>query len=302
MGITKKDCYSLFYASKSGVSFEKVLTLGRLHLYATKKEIFEIQSDFYVKSTDSNSFIASDEYAEPLFKLLGASTIDSIDYSDYEKASFIHDLNLPLPVELKNKYSVVIDSGTLEHVFNFPIGIKNCMEALVVGGYFIGISPANNQLGHGFYQFSPELSYRIFSNKNGFEVKRMFITASDQNSYKWYEVADPEKVNSRVTISNNQPLVLITIAKKIRESEIFKESPQQIDYVNSWNAHLDTSSKIKELKTGKLKYYFRKFMPKKIKSIVYNFRDVFFIERKETDVLGTINTQHFKEVVLSELI
>ena len=79
-------------------------------------------------------------------------------------------MNIPISDSSKDKYTVVIDGGSLEHVFNFPIAIKNCMEMLQVGGYFISLAPANNMLGHGFYQFSPELFYRIFSKENGFSV------------------------------------------------------------------------------------------------------------------------------------
>ena len=71
-------------------------------------------------------------------------------------------------MHLKNKYTLVIDGGCLEHIFNFPVAIKNCMEMLQEGGHFIGITPANNLMGHGFYQFSPELYFRIFSKENGF--------------------------------------------------------------------------------------------------------------------------------------
>ena len=51
--------------------------------------------------------------------MLGAKSIDSIDFSDYENASIIHDLNIDLPNNLENKYSLVLDWGTLEHFFNF---------------------------------------------------------------------------------------------------------------------------------------------------------------------------------------
>ena len=92
----------------------------------------------------------------------------SIDASAYENATMVHDMNLPVGDELKQKFSVVIDGGTLEHVFNFPTAIRNCMEMLKVGGHFFAHTMANNFMGHGFYQFSPELFYRVFSPENGF--------------------------------------------------------------------------------------------------------------------------------------
>ena len=57
----------------------------------------------------------------------------------------------------------MIDSGSLEHVFNISQALRNCLEMVESGGHFISIGPANNAMGHGFYQFSPELYFRILS-------------------------------------------------------------------------------------------------------------------------------------------
>ena len=42
---------------------------------------------------------------------------------------------------------------------------------LTVGGSIFVNTPANNMMGHGFYQFSPELMYRIFAEANGFDPR-----------------------------------------------------------------------------------------------------------------------------------
>ncbi len=65
-----------------------------------------------------------DGYAEPLFEYLGANKAHALDYSDYEKPTVTHDMNEPLPEHLKSRYTVVLDGGSLEHVFNFPVAIK----------------------------------------------------------------------------------------------------------------------------------------------------------------------------------
>ena len=54
-------------------------------------------------------------------------------------------------------------------IFNFPVAIRNLMRMAKVGGQVFLTTPANNFCGHGFYQFSPELAYRIFALENGFE-------------------------------------------------------------------------------------------------------------------------------------
>ena len=67
-------------------------------------------------------------------------------------------------MERAGQFDVVYDGGTLEHVFNFPVALRNAMELLRPGGRLFTIHTcANNLCGHGFYQFSRELFYRTLS-------------------------------------------------------------------------------------------------------------------------------------------
>ena len=183
-------------------------------------------------------------------KLLGANKVDSMDASSYESATIVHDLNYPISEVLKSKYSVVLDSGTLEHVFNFPVAIKSCMEMLKVGGHYIGITPANNFFGHGFYQFSPELFFRIFDKVNGFKLVKMFFYVDDLNGCDFYEVSDPNEVKSRVTLINSQRSYLFVIAQKLEIADIFMQAPLQSDYEHIlWENKSDS-----KLETEKLSF------------------------------------------------
>jgi hypothetical protein len=91
----------------------------------------------------------------------------------------------------------VFDGGTLEHVFNFPTTIAGCLSLPKVGGHHIMTSPANNQMGHGFYQFSPDLFYRVFSPENGYELRALFL-APTYSEGQWFAINDPAKVGARV--------------------------------------------------------------------------------------------------------
>jgi hypothetical protein len=168
--------------------------------------------------------------------MLGAEEIISIDASSYEGASFIHDMNQPIPDKLKNRFTAVIDGGSLEHIFDFPTAIKNCMEMVQIGGHFVTINNANNFMGHGFYQFSPELYYRVLSKDNGFDIERVLIFEAMQLS-KWYEAIDPQEVQKRVELVNNRPTHIFVQARKIDSVPIFSSPPQQSDYVAIWEKH-----------------------------------------------------------------
>ena len=97
--------------------------------------------------------------------------------SSYQNASVLHDMNVPIPATLCERFSTVIDGASLEHVFNFPCAVANCILQMVrVDGHFLGINPANNMVrGHGFYQLSPELYFRVFQPNNGFRMERVIV-------------------------------------------------------------------------------------------------------------------------------
>jgi hypothetical protein len=235
MGLDKNGVRLLLHAKQLGVKFERVATIGRQMLYAKEKEMKRLLIQAGLNDAGSEPGFKLNSYAEAFFKKLGAERCDSLDASAYEEASIIHDMNLNLPKELFSNYSVVIDGGSLEHVFNFPTAIKNCMNLIEKDGYYIGITPANNFLGHGFYQFSPELYYRIFSAANGFKVRKMYLYA-DHKKAAFYEVLDPLELKQRVCMANSSPSYLFILAQKTEDKEVFKVVPQQSDYEHIvWN-------------------------------------------------------------------
>lgn len=293
MAISAKESALLFYARKLGANFERTLMLGRLQLDASKAEVQSIGAKYNVGSI--TDFLSSDsKYAEPLFKILGAKSVESLDYSDYENATLIHDMNLPVDSQWHSQYSAIVDGGTIEHIFNFPIAIKNCMEMLRVGGWYIGISPANNQMGHGFYQYSPELFYRIFTKANGFEVKKMLITVPEKGA--WYEVGDPAILKSRVMLVNNSPLSLVILAQKVATTEIFRQAPQQSDYVSTWAKTDSIRNSQPVIGEPKFHFFYRKFFPKPLKAITRAIYDSIFVKKRYSETLGSFNAEHFREI------
>ena len=290
----------MFYGKQLGVSYLDTLMLGRLHLYASKEGIQESINLFSNNEFPLNGVDFPDEYSEPLFKFLGAKTINSLDFSDYEKASIIQDLNTPITNNLKNRFTAIIDGGTIEHIFNFPVAIKNCMEALKINGCFITMTPVNNQMGHGFYQFSPELFYRVFSEENGFQILKMIICAHTDGPdfVKWYEVLDPKDVKERIMLVNNFPTDLVFIAKKTHEAAIFYHTPQQSDYVSTWLASDSIKSGKKPEGVSTIKHVYKKFVPKKLKIFLRNAYDLFTKEKQEVVDLGVVDPKHFKEFKL----
>ncbi len=260
MGIEYNAIRAILTAKKYGATLDKTITIGRQGLYENKKILERLFKTYNISIPDT---LLSEKYAEKILSFLGGNKIDSLDYSDYEHATILHDMNKRIDESLKNSYDFVFDGGTLEHVFNFPVAIKNCMDLLKKDGFFVTVTVCNNFPGHGFYQFSPELFYRIFNNKNGFKL--VYLGISEKN--KWYKTNDPEEIKERVTFKNKNETYLIAIAQKIENVEIFKETPQQSDYVEIWqntnkNSTLSIINKIKNKIFNKFITYNKKYFTK----------------------------------------
>jgi hypothetical protein len=238
VGLDANGVRFLLFAKGDGVDFTRTATLGRQQLFLDAPAFQQYLVAFGASTAKDHAealLRKGDGYAEPLLELLGASEVASLDASDYEHATHRVDLNSPLPDPLRGRFTAVLDGGTLEHVFNFPAAIRNGMDMVAIGGHFLAITPANNFFGHGFYQFSPELFFRIFSAANGFSLRRM-IAFEDRPDADWFEVVDPAVAGERVILVNATPTYLVVIARKDASVPVFATPPLQSDYVSMWDA------------------------------------------------------------------
>jgi hypothetical protein len=238
LGIDTKVAQFIVGATSAGADFERTLMLGRQFLYpdgAALQRMFSLH-----QVTACPDAVLESGWAEPLFEALGARIVESIDASSFEGATLIHDMNAPVPHDWHGRYTLVFDGGTLEHVFNAPQAFKNCMDLLEVGGTFVQTVPANNYMGHGFYQFSPELVFQLFSHANGFEVVAV-VLREDVNGGRSFAVTSPAAVRRRVQMTNPLPTLLCTIARKTH-GVAHLSIPQQQDYEQSWRARANEAA------------------------------------------------------------
>jgi hypothetical protein len=255
MGFSTMAAEFLAQAKAQGLQLGQTLTLGRQSMFISPVRLARLLKSygcFPAGMSDDQFFqqqFTSPYVADPFLRILGATSVTSMDMSDYEASAIRHDLNLPVPPELHQRFDTVIDGGTLEHVFNFPVAIRSCMEMVKVGGTVIIITPANNYFGHGFYQFSAELMYRVFSAENGFEVQRMHVAENEifegrlagrqlavEHLGRRYAVSDPAKLKRRVLLATKRPVIMIVQARRIAQRSIFEQTPQQSDYEAAWQS------------------------------------------------------------------
>src|SRR5437588_1617953 len=124
MGVCWHHVKALISARKAGVQFGRTLTIGRLNLFISPFDLKELLRETPELLPRYDELLTPHpQYCEPLLKLFGATDVLSLDASDYEGASIVHDMNQPIPDRYKGQFDFVDDGGTLEHVFNFPTAI-----------------------------------------------------------------------------------------------------------------------------------------------------------------------------------
>ncbi len=201
--------------------FDRVATIGRQSLVIAPATLSALMR--LPKSTRFGSFCE-----DLLLQHFGASAVDSYDYSDYEGATHIVDMNKPLRSD--KQYDTIIDCGCVEHIYNVPQALANISTLCNVGGQVLHVLPAINFCGHGFWQFSPELFFSLYCEANGYRDTEVFL-ADLANEEEWFEVERPTQGQRAEVISSSPVYVL---CRTLKTGPFSHDAVQQSDYVQRW--------------------------------------------------------------------
>lgn len=220
----------------------RTLMLGR--------QSFGIQTQFrreYERSLSAHGiegkrfdFLQDDGFAETLMAKLGFGTMETMDFSDYEGATIIHDLNHLPEKTLEKKFDLIFDGGTIEHVFNVPNALETVYRMLKPGGRFISANGLNGWYGHGMYQFNPELVWTFWKracNCNVIDCRAVPIEPI--SDFGPVEFADPALTGVRLKLKNKigpGRTYLYYEVEKTKDSHLPKYALQS-DYETKWNGH-----------------------------------------------------------------
>src|SRR5690348_10401159 len=120
MGLVLNSLKFLLEAHKDGVRFNETLTLGRQHMTLSPERAISLLRQYNLPAPGGEpAFLEELKNAKWRFEVFAralAGNVSSMDISDYEQAAIVHDLNYPVPQNLHEKFDLVIDGGTLEHV------------------------------------------------------------------------------------------------------------------------------------------------------------------------------------------
>jgi len=220
MGVDLHGLRLLQYAA-SKAPLGDVATLGRQNVHVNNAMLQEILGLAVEKRYGP--------YCEDmLLEQFGATSVVSFDASSYENATMLHDMNTPL--DHYRQYDTVVDFGTLEHVFNLATALRNVAALCRVGGRIIHALPANNYNGHGFWQFSPELFFSLYSASNGFAETEVYIAQLDDDR-NWWKAAVPVNGVRVEYTSSSRSYVLAITRKQIADTT---QNVQQSDYLVNW--------------------------------------------------------------------
>jgi hypothetical protein len=226
---------NLLRFARSKQAFGRVATIGRQELCVPKDKL---KNAFNLKKYTKYGVYCE----ELLIRHFAATVVESFDNSDFERATHITDLNKPLAVQ--NRYDTVIDYGSLEHIYNIPQALKNVSELCSVDGQILHVLPANNYCGHGFWQFSPELFFTLYSEPNGYKETEVFL-ADVTNEQFWYQVREPRD-GERADVTSSTPMFVLV---RTRRTKVFShENVQQSDYVFAWKRNQISSLNISKFK------------------------------------------------------
>lgn len=154
--------------------------------------LFEVAKDFY------------SQWFEP-------SRITAIDAGGTSAAL---RLDLNGPIDLHERFDVVINHGTLEHVLNVVEALKTIHDHCELNGWMIHDAPCQGWVDHGFYCFQPTLFYDLAA-ANRYEVSRVAI--HEPRSRAIIEITDRHHV-SRLAKSGDLPaesLIVVAFRKRV---------------------------------------------------------------------------------------
>ena len=161
MGLDFNTAKFLLWGKNLGVSFERTLTLGHQGFYVPPAKFRRKVKQFGMAATPEQIARCFEHppmtspFADNFLRFLGAREVVSVDRSDFEAATLLHDLNEPFPEKWHGQMDFVFDGGTLEHIFNYPVALANCLELLRVRRPFCHLHARVGPDGARFLSIQP---------------------------------------------------------------------------------------------------------------------------------------------------
>jgi hypothetical protein len=212
-----KTSVKLIIKEHSSYAFSgPVLALGVPEIFATYSEL----SAWFQEFTGRSCSVSSQQVnittnsvgqklkwvtADTFFKAFNFSEVVTLDIPQCEHPpDIIHNLNEPFPSNLLNRFGLIIDPGTTEHVFDIKTCLTNIVLALKINGVIIHQVPIYSYNG-GYYSINPNVLHDFYG-LNGFSHIKSYIILWDRyrpytGSYHCYRYS-PELLGGRHSLAD----------------------------------------------------------------------------------------------------
>lgn len=245
MAITYKELIFLKYCSKKN-SFRDTLCLGNQSV-AYSSGFKDVLPSFNI---DRNTNLLD------LLKIaFGSLSLETVDVSNYEGASLIYDLNNKINID--KKFDTTIDIGTSYFVYDVKTCFQNIINLTKIGGSIIHVVPSNNFCNLGFYQFSPDFFYQLYSKKNGFTNTEVFVSDYSNLFFNKIYKLNYENHNSRHFLPTKGELVTWVRTEKKEEIKNFELKPILYETYNDSNKANGSKSLKKKVPFNKKSFIFK---------------------------------------------
>lgn len=175
-----------------------------------------------------------------LFRMLNFDEVHSLDAFDADDPTILHDMNKKIPEEHHNKYDVVFDVGSMEHVFDIKQFVENCINMTKENGTLIIYDALLGWHNECFYNFQTPFFFDVFKS-NGFEDISVYLNYFPKyhdfgdRETTWVRFHHGDRVQFR---KKNYCTHILFIAKKAKTLPEFVIPLQgyYTEYYNDWNA------------------------------------------------------------------
>ena len=253
MGIDLTGLRALAFAKRVyGFEFGETVMLGRQEIHFWKEEYMAVRKSVGL-NLDYDEAIELGQFSEPLFRKMGAHKVISVDAAGYEGASIIHDFNRPIPDNLSRAFDTFVDFGSIEHVFNVAQAMDNIKSIVRVHGSILIVTIANGFTGHGFYQYSPEFFYSVFSERNGFGDTSVFLVDTSRPK-AWHFIKSPGRLKRRNQIPFGKQYWILAFSRKCSEVnrlEVIQSDYESAKWTTANHAHFEPWNQEQMLKSRK---------------------------------------------------
>ena len=231
------ELYNLGYLKNSN----SVLDIGSQELHCTKNDVKILFEQAGLDSKIVDKYPNVDNWpnkprcsAKYFYNSLGLESYNCIDIND-QFNSINHDLNLPYNDNSKfNKYDVVTDYGSCEHVFNISECYKTVHNLTKPGGFII--IAQGTYKGNGYFLFDKSFFDGIAAANNYKVIYSSYIvmpgTKTQDGSSHQFHIPQSEYLFNTLNINMLSNVAIYNVMQKTSKDEF--KIPYQHDFMNKY--------------------------------------------------------------------